>query len=191
MESGLEERAVERRIRIHEPFAEFLRAKPALCGFEVSLLDCYRLAGHACHAITGAFLVTEKAVKNLFPETGVCERGDLAVEFGSALHEYATGPRSNVISFITGAWAESGFPGLKGNFGRKNLVTYGVSEIPLKAVRFRRLSNGDSVTVEYSPSVVTGEIKEPLVFPESWRVEICAILDASEKAIQIINRTSR
>src|SRR5690606_29979984 len=112
-------------IQIHEPFAEFLKAQPSLHSFKISLLDCYRMAGHACHAITGAFLVCEAAIENLFSETKICERGDLVVEFGSNLHERATGPRSNVISFLTGAWGESGFPGLKGNFKRKDLVSYG------------------------------------------------------------------
>jgi hypothetical protein len=78
----LEEIALKRSIRVHEPFAEFLLAKPTLHSFEISLLDCYRFAGHACRAITGAFLVTEAAVQALFPESNVCERGDLFVEEG-------------------------------------------------------------------------------------------------------------
>jgi hypothetical protein len=182
---NLESLAQERKILVHDPFAEFLHAQPILHSFEISLLNCYQFAGHACHAITGAYLATEAAIENLFPETQICERGDLSVEFGSSLGEAATGPRSNVISYITGAWAESGFPGLKGNFVRKGLVTYGNSDISKKSIRFRRLSNQKSITVEYDPSEIIKDIKHNLDFPESWRLEIYNILKNSEAAIRI------
>lgn len=181
----LETIALQRKIRIHEPFAEFLHAQATMHDFEISLLDCYRLAGHACHAITGAFLVTEAAVRRLFPETGVCERGDLSVEFGSTLHEAATGPRSNVISFITGAWAESGFPGLGEKFQRKDLVSYGRADLPRNAVRFRRSSTGESVVVQYDPGAVIAGMGPRPEFPESWRTEIRAILRDSAKVIRL------
>ena len=181
----LEQIAELRKIRIHEPFAEFLHAEPSMHSFEISLLDCYRLSGHACHAITGAFLVTEAAIERLFPETKVCVRGDLVVEFGSSLDERATGPRSNVISFITGAWASTGFPGLKGNFKRKDLVSCGHSEIGPAAVRFRRISTGNSVLVDYDPSDLLGKLDCKLTFPEKWRVEISAILDNHRSVLKV------
>lgn len=188
IQNGLEEIASKRRIMIHEPFAEFLMAKPILHTFEISLLDCYRFAGHACKAITGAFLVTEAAVKALYPENYVCIRGDLAVDFGATLEDHPTGPRSNVISFITGAWSESGFAGLKGRFVRKNILTYGHPEVPATAIRFRRLSNGEHITVEYNPSLVTNELDQQFSFPESWRYEVCEILENSDQVLNIIEK---
>ena len=179
----LEQTASLRKIKVHEPFAEFLHSDPSMHSFEISLLDCYRMAGHACHAITGAFLITESAVENLFPETKVCERGDLIVELGSNLDERATGPRSNVISFITGAWASTGFPGLKGNFKRKDLVSYDHTDLEKGAVRFRRISNGKSVVITYDPSSLLRNLDHQLNFPESWRAEICAILNNSVKTV--------
>jgi hypothetical protein len=181
----LERTAELRKIRVHEPFAEFLHAQPAMHSFEISLLDCYRMAGHACHAITGAFLITEAAIRWLYPETKICERGDLKVEFGSALDERAAGPRSNVVSFITGAWAESGFPGLKGNFKRKDLLSYGHSELGKSAVRFSRISNGRSVVVEYDTAEFLTKLGLNLDFPEKWRAEIAAILDAPEQVLKM------
>ncbi|HRO68087.1 MAG TPA: hypothetical protein PL182_11020 [Pseudobdellovibrionaceae bacterium] len=178
----LETMALQRKIRIHEPFAEFLRAQTEMHDFEISLLDCYRLSGHACHAITGAFLVTEAAIRRLFPE-GACERGDLKVEFGTTLDEAATGPRSNVVSYITGAWAESGFPGLGGKFQRKSLVSYGHSELPRNGVRFHRLSTGKSVVVQYDPSAVISDLGPRREFPENWRFEIQAILQDPTRVI--------
>lgn len=37
----LEEIAELRKIRIHEPFAEFFKAQKQMHTFEISLLDCY------------------------------------------------------------------------------------------------------------------------------------------------------
>lgn len=182
---NLEKIAKLRKIKIHEPFAEFLHAEPSMHTFEISLLDCYHLSGHACHAVTGAFLSTEAAVGVLFPESKVCERGDLIVEFGSNLDERATGPRSNVISFITGAWASTGFPGLKGNFKRKDLASYGHSELGQNTVRFRRVSNSKSVLVEYDPSSFVAELDLKLEFPNKWRAEICAILENTAGVIKV------
>lgn len=181
----LEQIAELRKIRIHEPFAEFLHAEPSMHSFEISLLDCYRMSGHACHAITGAYLVSEAAIKRLFSETKICERGDLAVEFGSNLDERATGPRSNVISFITGAWASTGFPGLKGNFKRKDLISYGHSELGQSAIRFRRISTGKTVIVEYDPSDFVKKLELNLDFPEKWRAEICSILNRPLEVIKV------
>lgn len=181
----LEQIAEFHKIRIHEPFAEFLHAEPSMHSFEISLLDCYRMSGHACHAITGAYLVSEAAIERLFSETKVCERGDLAVEFGSNLDERATGPRSNVISFITGAWASTGFPGLKGNFKRKDLISYGHSEIGQSAVRFRRISTGKSVIIEYDTSDFVNKLDLNLDFPKKWRMEICAILNNPLEVLRI------
>lgn len=187
----LEQKAEHRKIRIHDPFAEFLHAQPIMHSFEISLLDCYRLSGHACHAITGAFLVTESAVAHLFPETQICERGDLLVEFGSNLDERATGPRSNVVSFITGAWASSGFPGLRGDFKRKDLVSYGHSELGQGTVRFHRISTGKSVLVSYNTNDFLKKLDLNLEFPEKWRAEICAILDSSQDVLQITEDSVR
>jgi hypothetical protein len=185
----LEELALKRSIRVHEPFAEFLMAKPMLHSFEISLLDCYRFAGHACRAITGAFLVTEAAVQALFPESNVCERGDLFVEFGSPADEGATGPKSNVISYITGAWATSGFQGLGGKFRRQGLLSYNHSDLDKSAVRFRRKSTGRTVTVVYNPNPVLENLRHHLEFPESWRAEIPAILHRSQDVVKVMVAT--
>lgn len=182
------ELAKEFKIMIYEPFAEFLESSKEEIHFEISLLDCYRLAGHACHSVTGAFLVTQVAVEKLFPESKVCERGDLRVDFGSKLEEVATGPRSNIVSYITGAWGETGFPGLKSQFCRKNLVSFGHSELSKRAIRFTRNSTGKSVAIEYDSAKAIQSFNHGLPFPESWRVEIIEILKNKNLAINIQNR---
>ncbi|HAG91210.1 MAG TPA: hypothetical protein DCL41_05030, partial [Bdellovibrionales bacterium] len=176
------------KIKIHEPFADFLHSSDEEANFEISLLDCYHLAGHACHSMTGAFLVTQAAVEKLFPESKTCERGDVIVEFGSEIDKKATGPRSNVISYITGAWGETGFPGLKGQFSRKNLISYGHNDLKENEVRFRRISNGKEVIVEYNPSIATKELSCQLSFPESWREEIFAILKNKDRVVEVTEK---
>ncbi|MAV89867.1 MAG: hypothetical protein CL676_00485 [Bdellovibrionaceae bacterium] len=180
--------AKKSKIKIHEPFADFLHSSDEEANFEISLLDCYHLAGHACHSMTGAFLVTQAAVEKLFPESKTCERGDVIVEFGSEIDKKATGPRSNVISYITGAWGETGFPGLKGQFSRKNLISYGHNDLKENEVRFRRISNGKEVIVEYNPSIATKELSCQLSFPESWREEIFAILKNKDRVVEVTEK---
>lgn len=184
-ENNLETIAENHKIRIHEPFAQFLKAQKKLTDFDISLNDCYRLAGHACYAITGAYLVTAAAVKELFPETNVCERGDITFSFGTKLTERATGPRSNVISYITGAWGESGFPGLGNKFVRKDLVYYEDPSVSASTVLFTRLSNNKSVLVEYNPSRVVETLDPSIPFPDSWRVGLCAVLNNINQVIHV------
>lgn len=181
--------AKKSKIKIHEPFADFLHSSDEETNFEITLLDCYHLAGHACHSITGAFLITQAAVEKLFPESKTCERGDLTVEFGSKLEEKATGPRSNVISYITGAWGETGFSGLMGQFSRKNLISYGHNDLNKNEIRFRRISNKKEVVVEYNPSIATKELDHQLDFPESWREEISAILKNKDTVVKLAEKS--
>jgi hypothetical protein len=186
--TGLSQLMHQMKIKVHEPFAEFLGATPEEVDFEISLLECYRLSGHACHAITGIFLLTKEAVRLLYPETNTCMRGDLKVQFGAALGEMAAGPKSNVIGFVTGAWGDTGFPGLKGRFARNHLVSFGPNDLAKNAVRFERISTGKSVTLVYDPSAVTSALSHGAEFPQSWRVEIQAILGESEKALSLMER---
>lgn len=175
-------------IAIHEPFAQYLQASSDEFDFTISLLDCYRFAGHACHSVTGAFLSTQAAIAILYPETNTCQRGDVKIEFGSELHERATGPRSNVISFITGSWGETGFPGLKGSlFSRKDLISYGHKDLQKNEIRFRRLSTRKSVVISYNSASALEDYKENLEFPQSWRSEIQHILNNKDRAYKVIS----
>ncbi|MBV2168888.1 MAG: hypothetical protein KUL82_09285 [Bdellovibrio sp.] len=170
-------------VSVHEPFAEFLLCSSEEREFKISLLDCYHLAGHSCHAITGAYLLTAAAIEALFPETGVCVRGDVVVEFGANLTERATGPRSHIISYITGAWADSGFPGLRGHFVRKNLMSFGNTHLPKEIIRFRRVSTGTQVDLTYDPIKVLQNLDQTLPFPQSWRVEISHVLQHRSEVV--------
>lgn len=182
----LEALAEKRRVKLFDPFAQFLAADETLYSYERSLLDCYRLAGHACHATTGAFLTAEAAIHELFPEDQVCQRGELLVDFGSEVGEKAAGPRSQIVSYLTGAWGEIGFPGLKGRFVRKNLLSFGHKDLAFNRIRFKRPSAKREVVIEYNPTEILEGLDHGLEFPLSWRTEIIAILKNSAKAVHIL-----
>jgi hypothetical protein len=177
--------AKDLKIEVHEPFAEFLLGSPEETHFSLSLLDCYRAAGHACHSMTGAFLSTAEAVKCLYPESNRCIRGDLLVEFPTSVDERATGPRANLIGFVTGAYSETGFPGLQGKFARKNLLRFKQAHVPQNAVRFTSAISGRSVDVVYDPSPVLRELNCQFTFPEKWRAEVAHVLKNRERVISV------
>ncbi len=170
-------------IQIVEPFAEFLEASPEECRFEVSLLDVARLSGHACPSVVGALLISRAAVDLLFPETKICERGDVRVQMPRGPQDGPSGPMAHVFSYIFGAWDETGFGGLRGGrFVRRNLLKFGQPGAPAGAYRFHRVSTGRSVDIYYDPQRV--QVKEDLAFPLQWRHLTCQLIRHPEQVLQ-------
>jgi len=170
-------------IKVYEPFSDFLLGTDVEKNFEISLLDTVRFAGHACPSIVGAFLVTQRAVSELWPDTKICVRGDLQVELAGAPTEGATGPIANVFSYITGAWGETGFPGLRGQFARRDLLKFSVQDLPNKSYRFKKMSNGLSVVVHYDPNRMPIQLDPQENFQQQWRRKITAYLKNPELVI--------
>ncbi|NUN06875.1 MAG: hypothetical protein HUU57_14065 [Bdellovibrio sp.] len=172
-------------IKIHEPFAEFLLADQEEYKFSISALDVVRFAGHACPSMIGAFLISQRAVQELFPDTNTCVRGQVAIEIPTSVEEGATGPISNVFSMIFGAWEKSGFGGLQGKFVRRNLLKYSSPNIPRGVFRFHNLQTGTYVdlTYDHSKAEVSGAAEMP--FQKFWRLKIETILQNPEKYIQV------
>lgn len=164
-------------VAINEPFAEFLLGDQDEHQFNISLLDVVRFAGHACPAMIGAFLISKKAIKELFPDTNVCIRGQVAIEIPTPVAQGATGPISNVFSMIFGAWDQSGFGGLQGQFIRRGLLKYDAANVEPGTFRFHNLNSKRSIDVSYNPSKV--QIPDEVVglpFQNIWRYKITAIL---------------
>ncbi len=164
-------------IQIHEPFSEFLAGDFAEHNFSVSLLDVVRFSGHACPSIVGAFLISQRAVRELFPETNICERGAVKIDIPTSIDQGATGPISNVFSMIFGAWEQSGFGGLQGRFVRRNLLKYDATDVPVGVFRFTNILTQRSVNITYNPSraVVTATSDE-VPFQRIWRERITKIV---------------
>lgn len=173
----------EQKILVHEPFAEFLEAETDEIRFSISLLDIVRFAGHACPAMVGAFLISKKAVEDLFPSDKTLFRGSIFVEMPNPVEAGATGPISNVFSYIFGSWDKSGFGGLQGQFTRRNLLKYAVPNLD-GAYRFTHLGTRQSVLIKYNPSLVAGPPdSDHLSFQKIWRYKISEIVNHPEKYI--------
>lgn len=173
-------------IRVYEPFSDFLTGGDEEKNFEITLLDVVRFAGHACPSMVGAFLIAKRAVSELFPED-VCVRGEISVDIPFPATAGATGPIANVFSFITGAWGETGFGGLRGEFKRRDLLKFGSSSVPEGAFRFTRLSTGKSVDIFYKPGSVNVALDPSLPFQIQWRQRIFAILNDPAACISVVS----
>ncbi len=114
-------------------------------------VDVVKAAGHSCPTVAGAYLMTLKALKALYPhETPV--RGNIKVAFKEPMEEGVAGVIGNVVSQLTGATDKSGFKGLNGKFARHSLMEFNAGLH--SSGRFTRVDTGTSVDVFYNPSVV-------------------------------------
>ena len=114
-------------------------------------LDVVKAAGHSCPTVAGAYLMTLKALKALYPHEKPV-RGNIKEAFKEPMEEGVAGVIGNVISQLTGATDKSGFKGLNGKFARHSLMEFnaGLSS----SARFTRIDSGASVDVYYNPNVV-------------------------------------
>lgn len=114
-------------------------------------LDVVKAAGHSCPTVAGAYLMTLKALKALYPHSTPV-RGNIKVAFKEQVEEGVAGVIANVISQITGATEKSGFKGLNGKFARHSLMEF--SAAISSSARFTRVDTGESVDLYYDPAVV-------------------------------------
>lgn len=183
-------------IRLKDPLATALGAMDRNEAFVFTYPDAVKLAGHSCPAVSGAYKLTQLALKRLYgSETPI--RGQVKVTFKGGIDYKVNGPISQVVTLITGAAGESGFKGLGGGrYNRQNLLSFDetqdADEDAVCTVIFERMDNHKKIEISYSnymlpanpkmgdlmPLAVTGkgtdaEIKE---FGELWHERIKAIL---------------
>jgi len=121
---------------------------------KIKYLPIVKMAGHSCPTVAGAYLMTLKALKALYPDT-LPVRGEIIVEEDES--DGVAGVIASVISNITGATEISGFKGLGGKHSRNNLMFFN-RDINSNA-RFTRADNGASVDVFYDHKKVPGNPK--------------------------------
>ncbi len=121
---------------------------------EFNYLNSVQSAGHSCPTVGGAYLMTLKALKALYPDS-VPIRGEIKVAFAASSDEGVAGVIGNVISNITGATETTGFKGLGGKFARHSLMNF--NENISASARFTRTDNGKCIDVFYDPSSVAGD----------------------------------
>ncbi len=139
------------RITVYDPLAEFLGTTDN-GQIEYGYVDAVKLAGHSCPTVAGAYLMTLKALRALYPDT-LPERGGVRVEFGALLTDGVTGVIAAVIGLLTGASGEGGFQGLAGQFSRRNLLAFAAAG-GIDDIRFSRIDSGARVAVTYHPETV-------------------------------------
>ncbi len=145
-------------IKLKDPLAVALGAMDKDEPFVYTYADAVKTAGHSCPAVSGAFRLTQIALKTLYgDETPI--RGEITVTFRGAIEYKVNGPISQVVTLITGAAAESGFHGLGGGrFNRHNLLTFDEGSQPpagaICSAIFTRTDNGKSVEVSYTNNML-------------------------------------
>src|SRR4030067_1571909 len=110
-------------IRLKEPLAHVLGAQAEDDLFVINYTDAVLVAGHSCPAVSGAYKVTQKALKALYGDD-VPVRGQVRVLIKGGPGDLAYGPQSHVISLITGAAGETGFKGRGGRDGRNKKLFF-------------------------------------------------------------------
>ncbi|MCF6156860.1 MAG: hypothetical protein E3K36_16850 [Candidatus Brocadia sp.] len=193
-------------IKIKDPLAIALGAMDKNEGFIFTYTDAVKFAGHSCPAVSGAYKLTQLALKSLYGnETPV--RGQIRVTFKGGVDHKVNGPISQVVTLITGAAGESGFKGLGGGrYNRQNLLSFdeteSADEDAVCTVVFERMDNNKKIEISYSnymlpanpkmgdlmPLAVTGkgtdaEIKE---FGELWHERVKAVLMNPPKGMFVI-----
>ena len=140
-------------IRLKDPLAYILGAMEADEVMVYKYADAVKMAGHSCAAVSGAYMVTVKALKALYDnETPV--RSQIKVLLKGGPTDLAYGPMAQVISLITGAAGETGFKGLGKVGGRQNKLVFDEDDFQFNTFIFQREDTGKAVKVMYNPQAL-------------------------------------
>ena len=129
----------------------------------IKYLPIVKMAGHSCPTVAGAYLMTLKALKALYPDS-LPVRGNIKVSFKEDVSEGVAGVIASVISNITGATDISGFKGLGGKFIRHGLMNF--NEQITSSARFERIDTGKKVDVFYNHQIVPANPKMQELMPK-------------------------
>lgn len=183
-------------IRLVDPLAQILGAQSTGEPFVFNFTDAVLLAGHSCPAVSGAYKLTQKALKALYGSE-LPVRGTIKVLIKGGPEDLAYGPQAQVISLITGASGLTGFKGLGGRHGRKNKLFFDTKDVQFNTFIFQREDTGKTVKVTYnpqalppdarmndlSPRVLSGKAtdEEKEIFVSIWQGNVRKILLEDEK----------
>lgn len=121
--------------------------------------ETVKLSGHSCGAITGAWVITEKALEALYgDETPV--RGDIKIYMPGPPDQYYIGVFGEVFTYLTGATPDTGFPGADfgQEYNRRHLLIYPEEQtkLPFPAIEYiwERTDTGKQIGIKYNLSMV-------------------------------------
>lgn len=144
-------------ILMKEPFLELLGQAEQPIPY--TFMETVKISGHACSAVSGAWLITRKALEALYPST-LPVRGQIKVIMPGAEDEWVIGVFGQVIANITGAAPKTGFPGgsLGPAFNRRNLMLYaempaGTPPAKMRWI-FERTDTGAQVVIGYDMTMI-------------------------------------
>lgn len=143
-------------IKLIDPLAHVLGAQKDGEPFVFHYTDAVKLAGHSCPAVSGAYKITEKALKALYGND-MPVRGSIKVLVKGGPADLAYGPQAQVITLITGASGVTGFKGLGGRYGRNNKLFFDAENMEFNAFIFQREDNKKTVKVTYDPQALPGD----------------------------------
>ena len=151
-------------IRLKDPLAHILGAQSEGKPFVFHFTDAVLLAGHSCPAVSGAYKLTQKALKALYGnETPI--RGTILVLVKGGPEDLAYGPQAQVISLITGASGVTGFKGLGGKHGRKNKLLFDAGDTQFNTFIFQREDTGKTVKVTFNPQALPQDARMNALTP--------------------------
>ncbi len=142
-----------------DPFLELLGQVDGPIPYYYS--EVVKLSGHSCGATAGAWTLVEKAMEALYPGDEIPVRGDIKITMPGPPDQYYIGVFGDIFTYLTGAAAESGFPGtaFPENSNRRNKMIYPdeptADLFPLVNYIFERTDTGKKVSVGYNLGMVT------------------------------------
>lgn len=146
------------RLTLYDPLSAFLGATEEGL-VEYTYLDAVKLAGHSCPTVAGAYLMTLRALRHLYPGR-VPLRGDIDVTLGQEASEGVAGVMASVATLLTGAAGEGGFKGIAGRFERRDRLKFG-GDIDGE-IQFTRRDTGEGVVASLNAAVPLPADARPL-----------------------------
>ena len=153
-------------ISLKDPLAYALGAMEEGEPMVFTYTDAVKMAGHSCAAVSGAYKITARGLKELYGDD-LPVRGDIKITVKGKVSDLAYGPMSQVMTLITGASTETGFHGLGGGrYGRYNLLSFDENNFEANAFVFERRDTGKKVKVTFNQQVLPenprmGEVAGP------------------------------
>lgn len=154
--------AVAPSIELYDPLAAVLGSAPGGV-LRYGFADAVQLSGHACPTVAGAYLMTLRGLRQLYPQQ-TPQRGDVLVRMRQAAADGTTGVIAQIAGLITGAAGEGGFAGLAGQFRRRGLLQFNQDIVSL--MQLVRIDNGEAVNLDFDPSQVPAALDIGELLPQ-------------------------
>lgn len=154
--------AVAPSIELYDPLTAVLGSAPGGV-LRYGFADAVQLSGHACPTVAGAYLMTLRGLRQLYPQQ-TPQRGDVLVRMRQAAADGTTGVIAQIAGLITGAAGEGGFAGLAGQFRRRGLLQFNQDIVSL--MQLVRIDNGEAVNLDFDPSQVPAALDIGELLPQ-------------------------